>query len=1214
MSWLACLTRPTYAGTGPLAPIIMPPAPPPPSYTIDDLVRHPFSRDSIFNFGRGADASLADCPLIASHPGGVQINHNPLNFACPVILGRSTDPVATITRAASSSVVSDLPAVDVRLPTTWPAYNFGVAAWETCILVQEDGTTWELYHFDYRSRTALIGWRRSIYSLGHSTEVGVRYGTSASLASVLAGALPHSILQTRGLDPATAIPFALHLGLPANAQNGHVAPFLLNRQAQLPACGTDGTAYTLNSATAPYRYGEAFTLALAFDYAAQLSALQSAATSLGFGSDTVAIEMASYILGSIYGHCCWAFDESPVITFRATGSMDTTTINRVKALLVAVMLPNLKQVTNANSLAYPSTAITATGVGVYTGTPGEVADPVGGGTPVAANTAFDAAAPPVVVLPGINRLLNSRLLGDTASAATNWSSRYPTEAGTIALTAAAVLNHRQVKLTAPLGNRSALQQVVQVVAGRRYHVSTYITPGAAIAATDPAAVILTHEPFTSGNVVGGAAARPTLGQAVGGARVSYAFDATVSGAITIVAGLTGAGEVTLERPMIEDSATLGGYAATDPASDDWAEMTALVATLGATAHFFSAEAAWLATTAAGGIAAGEGQQVGRIADRFDPTRAATGVDDAITKRPVRQAAGGVDMLYFAGPPQPGPPPVTSLDLPHVAWARGHGFAVLNADAGMGTGLQQNYAQLEFLRLVKEDNVARIAVRTYGSQYLGLAGGAPAGTRLIEFTWDAATATVRIRRDGAAWQVMTGVASMANAASLIGRNSFQATAYGAGRFLFHKLALVSAILTDTQAAAWRREVLAGSGVSDDYDFAVPEPPGTVGGTPLPTTGRTPINVTNQGELTAAIGAAVAGQDIIIADGSYSFAAITRSGTQAAPIVIRAQNLMGVVATSNIAIDAADVILYGIDLPNRLVTVGGSAAAARCKVWRCRFRDRTVTPSQQIALYGINSPGLDIAYCNFERWAGRGISLKINAGAVGVTVRRNLFKKSIAQRNPTTGQQYNGTEAIQCGQAPVDNRFNSGIVIEYNLISEWSEDDEGISIKASGVTCRWNTLLNSTAAIVNRHGRNNRIEGNRSIGSRGFELHDGEDETGARPVGQREPNLLLGNIVTGGGQIRMQAGNYVAGTLDATNGTIYYPRCSAPQISGNSSALRANAYGGNTLPVRAPRIRQHTGTIDLSGPVTGADSQPGVAETLYTWTTAPELTEADVGING
>lgn len=165
--------------------------------------------------------------------------------------------------------------------------------------------------------------------------------------------------------------------------------------------------------------------------------------------------------------------------------------------------------------------------------------------------------------PGRNLLANSKLLGESTSAADNWASRWPEEGGTIIFSAASTEGHRKVRFqsTGPT-NRAAIEQIHDVEAGKQYVFSVHC---AAIgAATSSTRVVINHAPFSSAAPLDGPEARPTLADMAPGQLYHYVFSATRTGPLKLILGIDGPGDVTLERPMLDQTPELRAYVATDP--------------------------------------------------------------------------------------------------------------------------------------------------------------------------------------------------------------------------------------------------------------------------------------------------------------------------------------------------------------------------------------------------------------------------------------------------------------------------------------------------------------------------------------------------------------------------------------------------------------------------------------------------------------------------
>lgn len=159
---------------------------------------------------------------------------------------------------------------------------------------------------------------------------------------------------------------------------------------------------------------------------------------------------------------------------------------------------------------------------------------------------------------GQNLLLNSKFLGQIE--ADNWSTVFPDEGD---LTFEESWDgHRKVRFASTGPAKPLIEQEVIVEKDKKYNFSVVC---AAIADTSDAnRVVLNHLPFSAGTLL---SSRPTLGDLVAGGRAQYGFQATKTGPIRLRIGLesqqgTGGGDITLERPMLDQADSMRSYVAT----------------------------------------------------------------------------------------------------------------------------------------------------------------------------------------------------------------------------------------------------------------------------------------------------------------------------------------------------------------------------------------------------------------------------------------------------------------------------------------------------------------------------------------------------------------------------------------------------------------------------------------------------------------------------
>src|SRR4029453_8726572 len=96
-----------------------------------------------------------------------------------------------------------------------------------------------------------------------------------------------------------------------------------------------------------------------------------------------------------------------------------------------------------------------------------------------------------------------------------------------------------------------------------------------------------------------------------------------------------------------------------------------------------------------------------------------------------------------------------------------------------------------------------------------------------------------------------------------------------------------------------------------------------------------------------------------------------------------------------------------------------------------------------------------------------------------IHHNYFKTQKNQGNR------NGAEALQFGLSGF-SLSSSNSIVEYNLFEDCDGENELISIKASRVTVRYNTIRNCPAQFTLRHGNFNQVYGNYFINTPGLRI--------------------------------------------------------------------------------------------------------------------------------
>jgi hypothetical protein len=349
-----------------------------------------------------------------------------------------------------------------------------------------------------------------------------------------------------------------------------------------------------------------------------------------------------------------------------------------------------------------------------------------------------------------------------------------------------------------------------------------------------------------------------------------------------------------------------------------------------------------------------------------------------------------------------------------------------------------------------------------------------------------------------------------------------------------------------------------------------------------------------QLDHALAQAEPGDEIILADGEYSAPKpITRGGTAEQPIVIRAANILGAVFTGGtFQIDADHVVVQGLDLVSCAVQVGEGARAANVRLWRCRVRNGS---GFAIRLY--TAPDFDAAYCEVSNWQGRGFGFSA-AGSPRPAWRYSMFRDSVGSTSNNDG------EAMHYSFGPPN--VNAGGLVYRCKFKNWSypDEEEIISVKCSGNIFRQITVENCGGqAVNNRFGKSNIYDAIWTDGAMGIGVHDGCGAEGNRVLGCR-----VDNPTGSSSGIMVRAGQHPPCSFDIGSNNAAAGECVVSGCIGTVQVGRT--YSNSTQPARGTRIRQHTGSL-IMGFETQTDSQPAIAETLYTWSPLIWLQDSNVG---
>lgn len=275
----------------------------------------------------------------------------------------------------------------------------------------------------------------------------------------------------------------------------------------------------------------------------------------------------------------------------------------------------------------------------------------------------------------------------------------------------------------------------------------------------------------------------------------------------------------------------------------------------------------------------------------------------------------------------------------------------------------------------------------------------------------------------------------------------------------------------------------------------------------------IVVASLADLQAAIGNAKPGDVIQLKNGVYTTTediVIKSAGTKSQPITISAQQPGGVEITGsggfNLVSPAAYIVISGFNFTHAASKARMGGGTSFCHFTRNTFE----TPGTGDYLQ-IGGSDHEVSFNTFKNKdsLGKFIAVKGTGSQIAerLWIHHNYFKtqKSMGGRN--------GAEALQFGLSGF-SLSSSNSIVEFNLFEDCNGENELISIKASRVTVRFNTIRNCPAQFTLRHGNFNQVYGNYFINTPGLRIF-GDDHVIHT---NRFENCSIGiNIGNGGAEV-------------------------------------------------------------------------------------------------
>lgn len=357
----------------------------------------------------------------------------------------------------------------------------------------------------------------------------------------------------------------------------------------------------------------------------------------------------------------------------------------------------------------------------------------------------------------------------------------------------------------------------------------------------------------------------------------------------------------------------------------------------------------------------------------------------------------------------------------------------------------------------------------------------------------------------------------------------------------------------------------------------------------------INVSSLSALQTAINNASAGDVIILANGVYTTTAditITKQGTASLPITIQAQSILGAEIKGSYG--------FAVNSPARYIIIKGfkfthasSQAAMASGTSFIRFTQNLFQTTGDGDYLSINGNDQQVDYNTFQNKNSLGKFIIVRGTGSQIAQRLWIHHNYFLNQDPQSG---NGNETIQFGLSGY-SMSNTNSIFEHNLFEECEGENELLSVKASELTIRFNTIRNCPAQLTLRHGNRCLVYGNYFLNTPGIRIFGDDHKIYSNHFESCNPAINMGN---GDGEVadgdaltvhdRPDRNLVVYNTL--VNNTTNYTQSGRTNGLGSTVSTFANNIiqgGGAAASISGP-YTSPTWSNNILYQTTGAGSMP------------------------
>jgi poly(beta-D-mannuronate) lyase len=270
----------------------------------------------------------------------------------------------------------------------------------------------------------------------------------------------------------------------------------------------------------------------------------------------------------------------------------------------------------------------------------------------------------------------------------------------------------------------------------------------------------------------------------------------------------------------------------------------------------------------------------------------------------------------------------------------------------------------------------------------------------------------------------------------------------------------------------------------------------------------ITVSSIAELQSAIENAKPGDKIVVKNGVYTTTSdinIACVGTKEHPIIITAQDFGAVEITGsggfNLVSPSSYVVIRDFKFTHAASRAKSSSGSTFCR-WTNNIFE-TPGDGENLTIAGNDN---EVDHNTFQNKNAMGRFLAIRGTGKQIAERLWIHHNYFKSQKDQGGK--NGAETLQFGLSGF-SLSSSNSIVEYNLFEDCAGENEMISVKASAVTLRYNTIRNCPAQFTLRHGNKCEVYGNYFLNTPGLRIFGDDHIIYSNYFENCNPAITIGN---------------------------------------------------------------------------------------------------------